>query len=214
MFTENLFRYFDEANKNKFTDGWFEKNKTFYEEAVKNPFTHLIDELSAQFGDDVPLNTKKISRPVRPKNRHADLGAVKDFISIIAAKPKPSRFEHPPCLHIQMGALPKDNFICVGMYLENSKQMKKIHQGLDAEFDDLVKTVSQIWGPLEGAKYKRTPNIINSEFEEYYWYKTFYFNHYFERKDLLKTSFKKDIFKYVESSLPFYQWLDELLNQQ
>lgn len=211
MFSNDTYQYFDQAHKNKCQENWFEEHSDQYKCHVKKPFEELLSFLSLSFSQDLPVNEKKISRPKRPKNRHQDKGIVKDFSSVIMSEPKHSRFEHPPCLHIQLGALPSDNFICVGMYLENSKQLKKIRQNIDSEFATLIETTSKSWGPLRGKKYKRLPQGLDPEFQELNQFKTFYFQRDFSRLEVTSDKFPQMVHSLIESGLPFYQKLNAIV---
>jgi uncharacterized protein (DUF2461 family) len=50
MFTRKTFEYFDKAEKHKAKRDWFAKNKAFYEENVREPFTLFLQELSQRRG--------------------------------------------------------------------------------------------------------------------------------------------------------------------
>lgn len=211
MFTHETFKYFDEAQENKFSNDWFENNKDTYQEFVKNPFTSLINTLSIFFEGELEINPKKISRPVRPKFRHLDKGISKDFSSIIISKEKKSRFDLPPCVHIQFGALEKDNFIKVGMYITNSQQTKKFREHIDFELYQIIENASSFCGNLHGEKYKRTPQILIPALEHLYWYKSFYFCKYFSREEIISKDFEKSIIEFTKHSLPFYLHLNSFM---
>lgn len=211
MFEANLFKYYDDAHAKKFEPGWFEKNQKCYQEAVKKPFQDFIQALHLALDENTPLNPKKISRPVRPKNRHQDQGIVKDFTSLIGAKPKPSRFEYPPCIHFQLGALEQDNFLCVGMYLTNTAQIKKFRQALNDDFVQLIEQVGNEWGGLQGDKYKRQPTIEVEKYADFYWFKTFYFNVYFNRQEVISKDFFDRVLNLTETALPFYHRLNSIM---
>ena len=210
MFTKNTFRYFDAASENKFSKQWFNLNKSHYEENVKNPFNELIESLKV-LTPGYPFEINRLSRPVRPKDRHLSKGISKDFASIIVSQKKKSRYEHPPCLHIQLGSLDLDNFIKVGMYITNSKQTKVFRSYIGEELDQIVKKTQKSWGEIQGEKYKRVNFEINKEYERYFYLKNFYFVKYFSREDVISKDFTHKVVRLCESAYPFYQFLEKIM---
>lgn len=210
MFTENTFKYFDNAHKNKFSKEWFELNKSNYEDFVKNPFNNLIDSLKVLV-PEYPFEINRLSRPTRPKDRHLTKGIAKDFASIIVSQKKKSRFELPPCLHIQLGALNADNFIKVGMYITNTKQTKIFRSCIEDELDCIIKEVEKTWGSIQGERYKRVNFEINERFKEYYFLKSFYFVKHFSREEVTSKEFTNTIILLSESALPFYKFLERIM---
>ena len=80
LFSRKAFQYFDLAKKNKKKKEWFTKNKELYEASVKDPYGILIREMEHRFSRKLPgivMSPKKISRPLRPKNKAELLGFVK-----------------------------------------------------------------------------------------------------------------------------------------
>lgn len=213
MFTENTFKYFDDARENKFSPNWFKENEINYQMNVKGPFIQLLTELSIFCKDDLLFNPTKISRPTRPKNRHIDKGISKDFSSIIINKLEKSRFNLPPCVHIQLGSLDEDNFIKVGMYITNSSQIKKYRQHIDLNTHHLIENISKDCGELQGEKYKKCPSHKESikELQYLYWFKSFYFCRYFSRKEVTSKNFSQNIIQFTQNALPFYHFLNSIM---
>ncbi len=216
-FSEQTFKYFDLAKKHKFKKEWFEKNQAMYEDHVKVPLTHYIQLLKLELGPElkrIPIDTKKITRPLRPSNKAQDLGWLKDHTHVTLWENKTSIFEWNPAIHFQLGTKPDDNLIGVGLYMVSSRQIYKFR---DAAFTDYVnldeivedkKFISR-WGQDFGEKYKRFPKGYEQDHPaaKYLWYKQFYVGRNFTRKQVISPKFIPNTIEDLKLAMPFFHWI-------
>ncbi|MEO0337555.1 MAG: DUF2461 family protein, partial [Pseudomonadota bacterium] len=168
-FSVNTYRYFDGADKNAPKKSWFESNRGLYEDAVKEPFSYLLEQIQEQHGRSLPkikIEASKVTRPLRPSNRAAELGFVKNFSFATLCEKNKSRFEWNPAIHIQFGAEKQDNLIGIGIYMVSSRQMSRLRSALVDDFDSIdsilnEKNLQKRWGGLAGEKYKRFPKAFD-----------------------------------------------------
>ena len=218
QFSNKTFQYFDLAKKNQMNEKWFVKNKPFYEEHVKEPFSILIQQLDLRFGDKLPrveLSPKKVSRPLRPKNKQEPgKGIVKCESHVTLWEKKVSLFEWNPGIHLQFGAASDENLLGVGLYMISGRQLKLMRRAIDenfSEFDKIMKDkkLKKVWGGLAGDKYVRFPKEYdeNDRSAEYIWFKQFYLDRPLSRKEVMDKNFFKRVGEELEVALPFFLWV-------
>ena len=218
QFSNKTFQYFDLAKKNQMNEKWFVKNKPLYGEHVKEPFSILIQQLDLRFGDKLPrieLSPKKVSRPLRPKNKQEPgKGIVKSESHVTLWEKKVSLFEWNPGIHLQFGAAADENLLGVGLYMISSRQLKLMRRAIDenfSEFDKIMKDkkLKKVWGGLAGDKYVRFPKEYdeNDRSAEYIWFKQFYLDRSLSRKDVMDKNFFKRVGEELEVALPFFLWV-------
>jgi uncharacterized protein (TIGR02453 family) len=216
-FSKETFKYFDLAKKNKFNKEWFKKNESLYTSSVKEPFSYLIERLHKEFALDlkrIPIDPKKITRPLRPSNKAEDLGWIKDHSHITLWEPKTSLFEWNPGIHIQFGTKSDDNLVGAGLYMTSGRQISKLREAalLDYETLDSItknKKFKTIWGQNFGDKYKRFPKgfDVTHPAAEYLWYKQFFVAKNFKRSEVQNPKFIEQLIKDLKLSLPFLNWI-------
>lgn len=220
QFSTKTFQYFDLAKKNQMNEKWFEKNKSLYEEHVKEPFSILIQQLDLRFGDQLPkvdMNPKKVSRPLRPVHkREPGKGIVKSETHTTIWEKRISLFEWNPGIHMQFGAAKDENLLGVGLYMISSRQLKLMRRGIDENFEEFHKIMSdkkfkKIWGGLAGEKYVRFPKEYdeNDRSAQYLWHKQFYLDRPLTRKEVISKDFFKRAGEELEVALPYFKWVRE-----
>lgn len=217
LFTRKTFQYFDQAKKNKFRKGWFEKNKDLYEEAVKEPFNVLIREIDQELGSRFPglqISPRKLSRPVRPEAKAKENGWVKASAMFFLQEKTTSQFEWNPGLFFHLGDEKGDNMIGMGLYGPSSRQIKRLRIAFREEtdtVDDLLasRPFKKYWGKPEDEKYVRFPKDFSPEdpAAKYLWYKQFYVKHTFTRKEVMSREFPRLVIRSYEAGAPFLNWL-------
>jgi uncharacterized protein (TIGR02453 family) len=216
-FNEATFKYFDLAKKNKAKKEWFEKNKLMYEENVKQPFSHLLQLINDELGQDlkkIKVDPQKITRPLRPSNRAVDLGWVKDQTHATLWETKTSLFEWNPAIHIQFGSGVDDNLIGVGLYMVSSRQMYKFRDAAFRDYETLDEIINDKkfksrWGHEFGEKYKRFPKGYDQTHPsaQYLWCKQFFVSRNFTRKEVISPRFITKAVEDIKLSMPFFKWV-------
>ena len=217
LFTRKTFQYFDAAKKNKFKKGWFEKNRDFYEEAVKEPFTILINEIDERLGSRLPgvqISPRKISRPVRPEAKAKENGWVKAGAMFFLQEKTTSQFEWNPGLYLHLGDERDDNVIGMGLYGPSSRQIRRLRTAFREEHetvDELLadKRFRKLWGKPAEEKYVRFPKeySLDDPAAEYLWYNQFYVRRQFTRKEVTSPGFPDLVIRHFEAGAPFLNWL-------
>jgi uncharacterized protein (TIGR02453 family) len=219
LFTRQTFQYFDAAKKNKKKKEWFLKNKEKYEAAVKEPFSILIRELDERLSLKLPrilIAPRKISRPLRPKNKAEVMGFVKASTMFFLSERQTSIFEWNPGLYMQLGDEKEDNVIGMGLYGPSSRQIKRLRKAFAADYKTLDKILAdrklkKYWGGLAEEKYKRFPKDYSVEdpAAKYLWYKQFFLSRHFTRKEVMSKDFADTVIKSFEAGLPLFAWIRE-----
>ena len=128
---------------------WLEQNKTAYEDTVRLPFIELAENLKAELSPLAPgyhFPSKGIGRIKRASNKViSGQACYKNRLSLSAAVPNASRFEHNPLLFF--GILPFEQpwegiIVAGGLFMPSSPQLKKLRSAvaLDSKpFHELFK---------------------------------------------------------------------------
>lgn len=216
-FNNNTFKYFELAKKNKNKREWFEKNKSLYEDNVKEPMGLLIQEIGKRFQRDLPridISPSKVNRPLRAKNKVGEEGVIKLQSYFSLAEKQTSMFEWNPGIYFQLGADKNDNFLGLGLYMMSSRQLSLLRNALVEDFDtiDTILTdrkLKKAWVGLKGETYKRFPKGFNPESEpaKYLQYKQFYLGRAYSKKDILSPKFNTQVIKDLAAAMDFYAWV-------
>lgn len=219
LFTRRAFQYFELAQKNKKKKIWFEKNRELYESAVKEPYTILIKELNARISSKVPgilIDPRKISRPLRPKNKADTLGYVKAGSMFYFSQKQTSIFEWNPGIYMHLGDFKEDNVIGMGLYGPSSRQIKRLRAALVRDHKTVAKILAdkklkKYWGGLAEEKYKRFPKDYSQDdpAAHYLWYKQFFLRRQFTRKEVTSKDFADTVLSSYEAGLPLLAWIRE-----
>jgi uncharacterized protein (TIGR02453 family) len=214
-FNPNTFKYFRLAKKNTDKKEWFEKNKTMYEENVKQPFQELILKIQKDLKSDlvgIPTNPNSISRPLRPSNR-ADKGLVKDFASVMFSEKRTSMFEWNPGIYIQVGN-EEDRFLGLGIYMPSSRQTTLWREAvlndpytLEEILED--KKFIKSWKELAGDKLVKGPKglLVPEEFKYLVMYKQFHTAKYLSEKEMCSKNFFEKTTQHLKNGMPYLNWL-------
>ncbi|MGZ3658219.1 MAG: DUF2461 family protein [Bdellovibrionota bacterium] len=219
LFTRKTFQYFDLAKKNKFKKGWFEKNKDLYEEAVKEPYSLLLQEIAARFSRRLPgivISPRKISRPLRPAAKAEEHGYVKAGAMFYLSEKTTSMFEWNPGLYLHLGDEKEDNVIGMGLYGPSSRQIKRLRAAFvqDHELVDRLladRKLKKYWKKPADEKYVRSPKDYSPEnpAAKCLWYKQFFLRRQFTRREVLSKEFPNLVLKSFEAGIPFLTWIRE-----
>lgn len=217
LFTRKTFQYFDLAKKNKFKKGWFEKNKDFYEEAVKEPYTELLAAIDLRLGHRLPniqIGPRKIARPLRPLAKAEKHGYVKAGAMFFLGERTTSQFEWNPGLFFHLGDEKEDNIIGMGLYGPSSRQIKRLRSELLDDWEEMDrlladKKLKKFWGGLADEKYVRFPKDHSPEAPgaKYLWYKQFFLTQHFNRKEVTAKDFSEHVLRSYEAGLPLLSWI-------
>ncbi len=219
LFSRKTFHYFELAKKNTRKKEWFTKNKELYESHVREPFTFLLAEMDRRFADQLPqinISPRKISRPLRPKNKAELMGHVKASAMFYLSEKQSSIFEWNPGLFMQLGDEKEDNVIGLGLYGPSSRQIKRLRLALVRDHKTVDKilasrSLKKHWGGLADEKYKRFPKDFSPEqpAAKYLWYKQFFLRRQFTRREVAAADFANTVIKSYESALPLLSWIRE-----
>jgi|GEM_PF-464781 len=217
LFTRKTFQYFDLAKKNKKKKEWFTKNKALYEVAVKEPYSILLHEIDHRISRELPLidiSPRKISRPLRPKNKAETMGYVKAGSMFFLSEKQTSIFEWNPGLYLHLGDEKDDNVIGMGLYGPSSRQIKRLRAALARDYKTVDKILAdkklkKYWGGLAEEKYVRFPKdySVDEAGAKYIWYKQFFLRQQFTRKQVLEKGFADHVLKSFEAGLPLFAWI-------
>lgn len=216
-FTKNTFKYFELAKKNKNKREWFEKNRAFYDDNVKQPMSELILEIGKKYHRELPridITSSKVTRPVRAKNKVDENGIIKQNSYFSLSEKQTSMFEWNPGIYFQIGTEKDDNFFGLGLYMTSSRQTSLLRNALVEDFDriDEILTDSKLkksWGGLKGETYKRFPKGYNPESQaaKYLQYKQFYLGKSYSKKDILDPKFGSKLVKDLGAAIDFFVWI-------
>lgn len=219
LFSRKTFQYFDLAKKNKFKKGWFEKNKSLYEEVIKDPYGILLREMDLRFSDQLPhiiINPRKISRPLRPAAKAEEHGYVKAGAMFFLSEKSTSMFEWNPGLYFHLGDEKDDNVMGMGLYGPSSRQIKRLRKALVKDHKEVDKILAdrkfkKYWKSLADEKYVRFPKeySLDDNGSKYLWYKQFFLRQQFTRKDVVGKGFHEHVLRSFEAGLPFLTWIRE-----
>jgi len=133
------------GNQNK--EDWLEKNQSEYEKVLKKPFIALAIKLKVWLRPLAPkyhFPTKGLGRIKRPAFKVArGQPLYKDWLSIIATRPAPSRFESHP--HLFFGLFPNEDkkvLVACGLWQPTSRQTRRIREAIRSDarpFQNLFK---------------------------------------------------------------------------
>jgi len=217
LFTRKTFQYFDLAKKNKNKKQWFEKNKDLYEAGVKEPYSILIREIEQRFSRELPriiINTRKISRPLRPANKAETMGYVKAGSMFYLSEKATSMFEWNPGIYMHLGDEKKDNVIGMGLYGPSSRQIKRLRSALLQDYKTIDKILAdkkfkKYWKNLSEEKYKRFPKdySVDSPAAKYLWYKQFFVSRHFTRKEVMSKEFPDLVINSFGAGIPLLSWI-------
>ena len=217
LFTRKTFQYFDLAKKNKKKKEWFTKNKELYDENVKFPYEILIKEMAQRLSrklPDIMITPRKISRPLRPKNKAEEMGYVKAGSMFYFSEKQTSIFEWNPGIYMHLGDEKEDNIIGMGLYGPSSRQIKRLRAALAKDYKTVDKILSdrklkKYWGTLAPEKYKRFPKdySVDDPAAKYLWYKQFFLRQQFTRKEVTSKEFAELVLKSYEAGLPLLTWI-------
>ena len=219
-FSENTFKYFDSAQKNRKNKDWFEKHKDEYTAYVQEPFEELTELLYINFASELPkINflPRRISRPVR-RNPYEDVGVISTKATAYFSEKPTSQFEWNPGIYISIGHDPDDNVFGLGLYMVSSRQMNLLRNGIVEDFENIdailsSKKLSQHWEILRGEVYKRFPRGYDeaSEAAKYLRHKQFFLGQDLSPKQICQKNFFESVVKDIEVSLPFFCWVRDIV---
>jgi len=216
-FSNKTFEYFKLADKNKNKQDWFQKNKDFYIENVKEPLSNLILDINKSLSKDLPrieITPRSITRPTWSSAQVRDKGYVKNTSYVTLWEKRTSLFEWNPGIHIQFGLTSEDCILACGLYMVSSRQMSLMrhHTFKDfEEFDAIMsnKKFKSTWGSLLGEKFKRFPKgyDLDDERTKYIWHKQFYVGQTLTRKKIISKDFNARVVKDLKLAVPFLNWI-------
>lgn len=217
-FSDQTFKYFDLAKKNRKNKKWFETHRQDYDEHVRLPFSHLIEKIKTEFSTELPqikIDPKKISHPCYRANRVPEDGSIIKLQSSTFLSEKPtSMFEHNPGIYISIGQTSDDCVLGIGLYMVSGRQTSLLRHGLVDDFDEVDSILSskkfkKSWAGLSGEKYKRFPKGFdeNSPAAEYLMHRQFFLGQNLSRSLICSKKFESKICADIESALPALKWV-------
>jgi uncharacterized protein (TIGR02453 family) len=219
MFTRKTFQYFDQAENHKAKREWFAKNKTLYDDNVREPFAAFLGELSHRLHNRLPdfsMHPRKILRPLRSERKAETRGHVRAISMVFLQEKQTSHFERNPGFYLHLGAGKEDNEIGMGLSQPTSRQLKRLREAIVADKGELSriladKKLKKLWGGIGGDRYRRFPRACEPgcNNEEYLWYKQFMLIRNFTRAEVTKKDFPDTVLRSFEAGLPFFEWVRE-----
>jgi uncharacterized protein (TIGR02453 family) len=215
-FSKSTYKYFAAAKKNTKNKDWFLKNKSQYEETVKEPFEELISEIQKKMQKELPdlrIDKKLVTRPTRPAHK-AESGFVKNFTYATITEKRTSLFEWNPGIHIQFGTELDDNFIGCGLYMVSGRQISLLRNAIVEDFDSInsllkSKKFKSVWGELRGDMYVRPPKGFSSdaEYSKLLMHKQFYVHRDYKISEITSQKFAALVVSDLKLILPFFRWI-------
>ena len=208
-FTQDFIAFFQELSSNNNRE-WFHANKKRYEQSVKLPFKHFVEEIIDRVGADDPnvIITAKdsIFRINRDIRFSPDKTPYKTQMSaIVSAGGKKDK--SVPGLYFQFGA--EDARLYSGAHMLEKNTLQNIREGIAAnlkEFDRLINDppFKQKWGNIQGDKHKRLPKELKAAAEQQplIFNKSFYYFVQLEPEIILKEELADMIMDYYFAANP------------
>jgi len=133
-FSKKTLEFLVKAGRQK-KETWLEKNQDEYEEVLKKPFIALAIKLKVRLRPLAPqyhFPTKGLGRIKRPAFKVARGQTLyKDWLSMIATRPAPTRFESNP--HLFFGLFPNEDkkvLVACGLWQPTSRQTRLIREAI------------------------------------------------------------------------------------
>ncbi len=216
-FSKKTFDYFKAASNDGYSKEWFEERRESYDQFVKAPMAQLIEMVQKSHAKKLSLidiSPKKVTRPVRTRSKVPGAPIVKDFSFFTLWEKNKSMFEWNPGIHFQVGHKPDDCMLGVGLYMMSSRQMHRLRDGFVKDFKLVDKLLSdkkllKHFGEVSGEKFVRFPRgfDVDHPSAKYLWYKQFYLNRNFSKKETQAKDFFENVNEMIGVSLPFLQWV-------
>lgn len=215
-FTQELFRYFDDAREHADNEGWFKAREDEYQRAVVKPFTELVSLLGESLSRHLPgidFSPRKISRPLKRNSRLGE-PVVRGNIYAHFSVPATSQFEMNPGLYISFGAADDENLFGAGIYTPSSRQMRLLRPKLLSDHKQMRKLLEdselrEFWGELAGERFKRFPKGLDETAPgaQYLWQKQFFLHRPLSREDILSAEFPHLASRGFQLAFPFLNWV-------
>jgi len=218
-FTRKTFKYFDTALEHRHDEGWFQANRSFYEDVVKAPMTELVESLDKALGHKfkkIKFSSRSIANPRVPVNRRRENGSVKDFTKLHFCQKRSSVFEWNPGIYIHFGSKEQETFFAGGLYMVSSRQMKEYREKVYHDYQSLDrllrrKSFKDSWGTIQGETYKRFPRDFdqNHPSSKHLWRKQLYFSKTPTRTQMIRKDFIPQITEDFKASADLLNWIIE-----
>ena len=197
---------------------WFGKHKAEYEDFVKLPMQSLIAtlqapmaELSAEFDVNPKRSMFRIYRDIRFSKNKAPYKTHAAAVFHLKGRWADSAGFY---VHIEPGNI----YVGGGIYMPDSKQLKKIRSALVEHAKEFLTIVEdekfrKRFSGLEGAKLQRIPQGFPSDhwMGEWLKYKSFYTGVEWDEKECYSTQFVNKVVGVYKDLLPLVRFLNKAL---
>ena len=217
-FTKELISFFTELEKNNNRE-WFAENKSRYENYVKIPFEHFVQDMifTIQEVDENLITSPKeaIFRIYRDIRFSKDKTPYKNHVSAVIANGGRKNVTDP-AVYIEINA--NEMKFYSGIYQMDKDQIYNVRSFIASnldEFNDLLKEkdFKKYFGTIHGEQNK----ILPSEFKEIaktqplIANKQFYYFGKLPQNKILSKTLTKDLMKYYFAAQPMSKFLQEAL---
>jgi uncharacterized protein (TIGR02453 family) len=214
-FTPAFFKFFDELRKNNNKE-WFDKNRSRYEEDVKQPFKKLVEDVTLKLSKDLPGLNRDASKAIFRINRDIrfakDKSPYKTNVAAIFSPNGKKNDDHYPGFYIHFGA--DEIMIGGGKYFVDKPELEKIRQEIyydNKEFSKLLKdkAFKEKFKTLDGEKSK----ILSPQYKEFastqplIANKQFWYHANLTRKDITSDKLDTLILSYFKAGLKMNSFL-------
>ncbi|MFP5519264.1 MAG: DUF2461 family protein [Bdellovibrionia bacterium] len=205
---------------------WLDLHHEEYEAVLKKPFIALAEQIKKELqpqARDYHFPSKGLARIKRPEFKvRGGQPQYKDWISMIAAKPSPSRFESNP--HLFFGLFPNENdkvIIAGGLWQPTPRQARLIREAIandSTDFHKLFKDkkfkASFPDGFYPKEKSLRVPRGFSEEAEDIEWIKLKKYVVYksVPIKAFIAPHFQQSVVKDLEQALRLNRLLEKALD--
>jgi uncharacterized protein (TIGR02453 family) len=217
-FSTAFFKFFDELTKNNNKE-WFEKNRSTYENEVKQPFRKLVEDITITLSKDLPDLNRDASKAIFRINRDVrfakDKSPYKNNVAAIFSR-NGKKDEDYPGFYMHLGA--KETMVGGGKYFVLKPELEKIRQEIyynNKEFNKLLndKGFKEKFKTLDGEKSK----ILSPEYKEFtktqplIANKQFWYHANLTRKDVTGDKLDTILLSYFKAGMKMNKFLLEAI---
>ncbi len=191
---------------------WFNENKERFN-AIRSEVKIFAQEVNDSLNISDNIEKFKIFRIYRDLRFSKDKTPYKKNIGMAFHRAKP---ELRGGYYLEISA--DQSFIAVGFWNPNKEDLFRIRKEIEVdgqEFKNIInqKKIKDLWGNIKGDELKTSPKGFNSDHDhiDMIKKKQFVFIKKIDEKEIIDSSFQKNLVNYFISIRPFFDYMSEIL---
>lgn len=191
---------------------WFNENKERFN-AIRSEVKIFAQEVNDSLNISDNIEKFKIFRIYRDLRFSKDKTPYKKNIGMAFHRAKP---ELRGGYYLEISA--DQSFIAVGFWNPNKEDLFRIRKEIEVdgqEFKNIInqKKIKDLWGNIKGDELKKSPKGFNSDHDhiDMIKKKQFVFIKKIDEKEIIDSSFQKNLVNYFISIRPFFDYMSEIL---